>query len=135
MKIILCLAYSSFTKQTLTTVKSFIAALKSYEITALHVIDKQLFLATTGYETQLNDDLQRESHDLKELCIEYLGENITYVEEYGILNLEIHNAMAKNDHDLVLLGNHGGHGLAERLLGSTAEYIIRNSKKPVLLIP
>ena len=135
MKIILCLDYSSYTERVLNATKSFISSFRSFEITVLHVIDKQLFFATTGYETQLGDDLQRESNELKVLCLQYLGPNVKYIETYGIPNAEIDMAIAENDHDLLITGNHGRHGLGERLLGGTAEHLLKQSKKPILMIP
>ena len=135
MKILLCLDYSSFTKEVLATAKSFVESLKTAELSVLHVIDKQLFFATTGYETQLSEDLQRESEELKRLCVQYLGLNVKYIEEYGIPNLEIDETIEQTEYDLLIIGNHGRHGLGERLLGSTAEHLLRHSKKPVLIIP
>jgi nucleotide-binding universal stress UspA family protein len=134
MKIILCIDYSSFTEKMLNTVKYFVASIKEPEITVLHIIDQQLFYGTTGYEVQLNEDLQRESKELKELCILNLGPNVNYMEEYGIPNLKINEVM-QTDHDLLIIGSHGRHGLRERLVGSTAEHVLRNSKKPVLVVP
>ena len=135
MKIILCLDYSSFTEKALYTTKLFVESFKSADLSVLHVIDKQLFFATTGYETQLGADLERESKALKELCVQYLGANVKYIEEYGIPNLEIDRVIEQNEYDLLIIGNHGRHGLGERLLGSTAEHLLRHSKKPVLIIP
>ena len=135
MKIFICLDYSSFTEQVLNTAKSFVESLKAADITVLHVIDEQLFFATTGYEVQLGEDLQSESKKLKELCIQYLGADVKYIEEYGIPQLKIDEVLKEMDYDLLIAGSHSRHGLGERLVGSTAEHLLRNSKKPVLIIP
>ena len=135
MKIFICLDYSSFTEKVLNTTKSFVESLKAADITVLHVIDEQLFFATTGYEVQLGEDLQNESKKLKELCIQYLGAGVKYIEEYGIPRLKIDEVLKEIDYDLLIAGSHSRHGLGERLVGSTAEHLLRNSKKPVLIIP
>ncbi len=135
MKIIICLDYSSFTERVLSTTKSFIDSLNSAEITVLHIIDEQLFYATTGYEIQLGENLESESDELKELCIQYLGADVNYIVEYGIPKLKIDEMIAQINYDLLIAGSHSRHGLGERLVGSFAEHILRNCKKPVLIIP
>lgn len=135
MKIILCLDYSSFTEQVLGTVKTFIDSLNNAEITVLHIIDEQLFFATTGYEVTLGETLENESQELKELCIEYLGEEINFQEECGIPKLKVEEVLAEAEFDLLIAGSHSRHGLAGRLLGSFAEHLVRISNKPVLIIP
>lgn len=37
--------------------------------------------------------------------------------------------------DLIILGTHGRKGLSHFLIGSVAEKVIRNSQKPVLIVP
>lgn len=37
--------------------------------------------------------------------------------------------------DLIVLGTHGRKGLMHLLLGSSAEYIVRHSKVPVMVVP
>ena len=135
MKIIICLDYSSLTEEVLNTTKSFINSLNSAEITVLHVIDEQLFYATTGYEIQLGEDLESESKKLEELCIQYLGADVNYMVEYGIPKLKIDEMLMQINYDLLIVGRHSRHGLGDRLVGSFAEHILRNSIKPVLIIP
>ena len=134
MKILICLDYSSFTESVLEHIKKFVQELNAASITVFHVIDEQLFYATTGYEVALNEEMQNESKLLKELCVQYLGSSMQYIEEYGIPKLEIDAAIKHAKHDLIIAGSHSRHGLGERLVGSIAEHILRNSKTPVLII-
>jgi len=120
MNIVLCLDNSSFTEKVLTIVKSFVDSLKASEITVLHIIDEQLFYPTTGYEVTLDETLRNESVQLKELCIEYLGASVKYVEECGVPKLKIDEMLGQVAHDLVIAGSHSSHGLGERIMGSFA---------------
>ena len=135
MNIILCLDYSSFTERVLEAVTSFTSSVKDVKMTVFHVIDERMFYATTGYEVQLGEDLHSESNELKELCIKYFGVGVNYVEEFGIPVLKIGEMMEETAHDLLIVGSHSRHGLGDRLLGSTAEQVLRESNKPVLIIP
>lgn len=135
MKILLCLDYSSFTETILDTTKSITRAIKDVQITVLHIIDEMLFTAGTGYETQLGEQLDSESMELKKLCEQSFGKEVNYIEEYGIPRLKIEELLREIDYDLLIIGSHSRHGLGERLMGSMAEHILRNSTKPVLIIP
>jgi len=44
------------------------------------------------------------------------------------------DAALELDCQLIVMGTHGRSGLAHLLLGSTAEYVVRNSKVPVLAV-
>lgn len=37
--------------------------------------------------------------------------------------------------DIIVMGSHGHRGITEALIGSTARKVLRNSKKPVLVVP
>jgi nucleotide-binding universal stress UspA family protein len=41
---------------------------------------------------------------------------------------------AAKTHDLIVMGTHGRGGLERVLLGSTTEFVVRNAKKPTLVI-
>ena len=135
MKIVICLDYSSFTERVLTTAQNFINGLKTADISIVHVIDESLFYATSGFDVQLGDGLNKESQELHELSKKHLGENIKYIEECGIPKLKIDELLEQLDYDILLVGSHSQSELEERLLGSMAEHLLRNSNKPVLIIP
>ena len=135
MKIVICLDYSSFTEEVLSTVRTFVDTLISAEITVIHVIDEQLFYPTTGFEVQLGEDMESESKKLESLCIEHLGNNISYLVEYGIPVLKIDDMLSQIDYDLLVAGSHSRHGLGARLVGSFTEHLLRNTSKPLLIIP
>jgi len=135
MKIVTCLDYSSFTEEVLTTIKSFISSISNPQITVLHIIDQQLFYPVTGYEIPLGEDIEKNSAELQELCIKYLGNSINYIAAYGIPALKADEMLAGMDYDLLIAGSHSRHDLGSRLVGSFAEHLLRNSTKPILIIP
>ncbi len=134
MKLLICLDYSSFTDKILEFTKSLVAALKTAEITVLHIVDETLFFSTTGFEVQLGEMLNSESKELKEKCIQSLGKDTKYIEEYGIPKQVADEMLEQLDYDLLLVGSHGRTGIGSRLMGGFAEHVMRNSKKPVLFI-
>ncbi len=134
MRIILCLDYSPFTEKVLAAMQGILQALKSYEISVIHVIDETLFSAGAGYEMQMNEDLKSDSKQLKKLSIQYLGEKVNYIEEYGIPRQKIDELLAASNYDILAVGSHSRSILGTRLLGGVAEHLLRNSPKPVLVI-
>ncbi len=135
MKIVICLDYNSFTEQLLGTVKNIVDNMKSAEIKVIHIIDLSLFYGTSGFDEELIKDLEDNSNTLKGLCIQYLGDKITYIKESGLPALKIGEMLDSSPYDLLMVGTHGKKLLGERLMGSMAERLLHSSKKPVLIIP
>lgn len=133
MKLLIFLDYSSYTGNILSAVKNFVNSLKSADITVIHIIDERLFLLTTGAETQVSESLEIECTELEQMCYDYLGK-IRFLKKYGIPKSEIEYAMSIITYDMIIAGSHSRHGL-ERLVGSSAEGILRHATKPVLIIP
>ena len=134
MKLLICLDYSSITDKILEFTKTLAAALKTAEITVLHIVDETLFFSTTGFEIQLGEMLNSESIELKEKCMRSLGAGTKYIEEYGIPKLVADEMLEELDYDLLLVGSHGRNGIGGRLMGGFAEHVMSHSKKPVLFI-
>ncbi len=135
MRIVLCLDYSTFTEKVLASMQELVDSLKKCEVTIIHVIDETLFTGGTGFEIQLNEDLKKDSTDLKRLASQYLGNNINYVEEYGLPRLKIDAILANTEYDLLAIGSHSKSILGTRRLGGVAEHLLLGSNVPVLVIP
>lgn len=135
MHIVLCLDYSPFTKNVLNTMQMLVESLKEAKVTVIHIIDETLFSAGTGEEQQLNEDLKRDSDDLKQLASKYLGDKINYVEAYGIPRQKIDEILSGISYDILAVGSHSRSFTGARMLGSLAEHLLRNSTKPVFVIP
>jgi nucleotide-binding universal stress UspA family protein len=135
MKILICLDNSSVTEKILAFSKKLASELKSPEITVLHIIDETLFFSTTGVEVALGETLAAESNELKKMCEKYLGKKASYMEVYGMPRLKIEEMLVQVEHDMLVVGSYGRHGLAGRLLGGFAQHVLGVSKKPVIFIP
>jgi nucleotide-binding universal stress UspA family protein len=53
---------------------------------------------------------------------------------FGVVAIELVNAIEKQHADLVVMGTHGRTGMSHLLLGSVAERIVRGSAAPVLTV-
>lgn len=62
------------------------------------------------------------------------GEVFRFTPE-GIPKEEIITTSLQWNADLIVMGTHGRTGLAHMLMGSTAEYVIRHSTRPVMIVP
>jgi nucleotide-binding universal stress UspA family protein len=72
---------------------------------------------------------------LDQLAAEYNGADLVKLMPEGHPREEILKAAEVWDADLIVIGTHGRSGLMRLLLGSTAEYIVRHSKIPVMVVP
>jgi nucleotide-binding universal stress UspA family protein len=83
------------------------------------------------------------TEELKDLAQEYLekskrhlgDETIQTVVEKGDFGESILNTAAKVKADLIVMGTHSRRGLEKILMGSVAEYVLRRTSIPVLIIP
>ncbi len=135
MKLLICLEYASATIRIIAAIKTFSSQLTTVEITVLHIIDEQQFYATTGYESEIGKNAVAESNLLKEMCMKILGADINYIVEYGIPGLKADEMIAEIEHDLLIVGRHNRNVISELFLGSFAAHLVKQSRKPVLLIP
>lgn len=79
---------------------------------------------------QALENLNRIKKELKTAGIEA----ITTFRRQGDSGKEIVKLVEEKEIDLVLMATHGRSGLGRILLGSVADYVVRNAKCPVLLV-
>lgn len=115
--------------------QTFIKEIRNPEITVIHIINLALFNGGTGFEPQLDEDLEKDSSELKTLAMQFLGEDIRYIEDHGIPRQKIDELLARIDYDLLVIGNHSKNLLGNPRLGMVATHLLLNSTKPVLIIP
>lgn len=72
---------------------------------------------------------------LDELATMYNGETILKFMPEGLPKRDILKTAYIWGADLLVMGTHGRTGLLHLLVGSVAEYIIRHSKIPVMVVP
>ncbi len=75
---------------------------------------------------------------------EILSKALSYIQPYNInyetiiksgnAEKELTGIMTQDAYDLLIMGSHGHSRIVEMVLGSTAEYVIRNTAKPVIVV-
>lgn len=133
----LCLDYSPFTEKVLAAMQTLIQSFKDCQVSVIHIIDETAFVAGTGFEPQLSEDLKRDGEQLKKIAQKYLGNSIHFIEEYGVPRQKIDEILSDSEYDLLAIGSHSKNilGVGVRVLGSVAEHLLRNSEVPVFVIP
>lgn len=76
----------------------------------------------------------REYLDSKAASLKHMGIDAKCVVLVGNAGEEIVNYANKNKVDLIAIATHGRSGIKRMLFGSVTEYVIKNSKIPILLI-
>ncbi len=71
---------------------------------------------------------------ITEAMTKYPYEKITRIEEEGIAKEAINTIAKEHKADLIVMGTHGRTGLRHLFMGSVAEYVIRHSKIPVMVV-
>jgi nucleotide-binding universal stress UspA family protein len=136
MKVIICLDYSAHTEKVLNATKLILGenAAKA-TIIVVHVIDTSILAAGIGNEEQVLEGLLENSRLVKNKALEILGDDMHYVEEYGTPRIKIDEALDGVNYDLLITGTKGKDVLERTLLGSTAEHLLHNTGKPILIVP
>jgi len=105
----------------------------------LYVIDtaKSIGEVDAGItHTDLLSALKQEAgRTLDELSGKYSTHTIERIVPEGHPRDEILACAERWDADLLVIGTHGRTGLLHLVMGSTAEYIVRHSKVPVMVVP
>jgi nucleotide-binding universal stress UspA family protein len=111
------------------------------EVVVLHVIDirhlhipviyaiKELSAFEERYTRQAEEDANAIAETLQDL-----GITSRVRIEKGIPFKEILRVEDEEDVSLIVIGSHGKSNVAEMLLGSVSEQVIRKAKKPVLVV-
>ena len=115
-----------------------INALKPKEVTILHVIDEDPFDIYEELTVGIDYDVEKvKNHLINEA--KRKAEKIA--KEIGNAKIEvvigepwIEIVKRSENYDLIVLGAFGSGGILERLLGSTAEAVLRHSKCSVLVV-
>lgn len=73
--------------------------------------------------------------ELEEIKVQYPETNIKIVVFVGEPKKSIIERAIEIKASIIVIGTHGRTGLSHMLMGSTAEYVIRHSPIPILVIP
>ena len=76
-------------------------------------------------------------NEFKDLIKNFKGEDIkiNIVLHEGKASTEIINISNKVKPDIIIMGSNGKDSIGDYLLGTTTDYVVDNSKYPVLVIP
>jgi len=112
------------------------------EVVLLHVIDHRRFEVLAAHDSAMRaKDIEQkmEKEALREMNavaeeLQKQGLSVSVRVEKGVPLCEILDVADKEDVDAIVVGSHGTSNVAEMLLGSVSEKVIRKSKKPVLVV-
>jgi nucleotide-binding universal stress UspA family protein len=107
------------------------------------VIDRSQEIIPTDLEVkpiQTGSFLQEQARkNIRQIMEKYIAKSMEgHVHEVfteGLPREEILLKLKEWDAEVLVVGTHGRKGLAHLLLGSTAEYLVRHAKVPVLVVP
>ena len=131
-KILVCLDGSSFSEQALRYASEEATA-TGKKLVLLHVADTATFLPepdqVAAEKAKAKTYLNKKVKPLKEMGID--TECVVIVGNPGVTIVDY---AEKSGIDLIAIATHGRGGLTRMIFGSVAEYVLRNSKLPILLI-
>lgn len=80
--------------------------------------------------------LKKEAEEtLDQLAAMYNGKDLVKLMPEGHPKEDILKTAETWEADMIVMGTHGRSGLMHLLMGSTAEYILRHAKVPVIVVP
>lgn len=132
--------FSDVSKKALNFIKQLKDA-GTKEVVVLHVIDRKNLDTLAAYtttaspniEVELEESIREEMYSIQHE-LEKAGLMVKTKIEKGIPSIEILNAEEEENVSVIVIGSHGKSNIAEMLLGSVSEKVIRKAKKPVLVV-
>ncbi|MGP8216859.1 MAG: universal stress protein [Bacteroidia bacterium] len=112
----------------------------SASVLILCVIDMTNAINSTAVSGIIDSEMIKEFHEEAEKVVSEItgknpSENVKTMTVEGIPQYEIRNVARSKKADLIIMGTHGRTGLRHLLMGSVAEFVIRHSTIPVLVVP
>lgn len=108
-----------------------LASSLSSQLLLLHVSDREPSYTVAGQQPTEDTELHKQLEDVRPSAPSISVERVLHSGVPG----EVICWLAENRHcDLIVMGTHGRQGLMHLLLGSVAEYVMRNARCPVLTV-
>ena len=103
-------------------------------LSTLPTPDEQFYEEIRNEGKQIIENFKQDLEDVqcKGIC---KNTNLKTIMTEGKPSNEIVNVLDKENIDLVVMGASGRHGLDRFVIGSVTERVVRNAKKPVMVIP
>lgn len=103
----------------------------SSHLLLLHVSDREPSYTVAGQQPAEDAELHKQLEHVRPSSSSIVVERVLHSGAPG----EVICWLAENRHcDLIVMGTHGRQGLMHLLLGSVAEYVMRNARCPVLTV-
>jgi nucleotide-binding universal stress UspA family protein len=116
-----------------------LAQKKGAEILLLHIIQPQMGSVTQmGYVVDINLALLEEGQKALEALSKSLAEegySVASLCKQGFISDEINRVIEEEKVDYIVMGSHGASGILEKLVGSTAAYVMEHASCPSFIIP
>jgi nucleotide-binding universal stress UspA family protein len=103
-------------------------------LSTLPTPDESFYEEIRNEGKQIIDNFKQELEDVqcKGMC---KNTNLKTLIKEGKPSIEIVNTLDEEDIDLIVMGASGRHGLDRFVIGSVTERVVRNARKPVMVIP
>jgi nucleotide-binding universal stress UspA family protein len=98
-------------------------------------LQSQIALVPTQWDEIYTAQKEYALKELQKIKADYNYLDITLYVEVGNAKYDILDKAEKEEAKYIVLGTHGRTGLSHIVIGSTAEYIVRHSTVPVLVVP
>jgi nucleotide-binding universal stress UspA family protein len=98
-------------------------------------LQSQMALIPTQWDEIYNAQKERALNELKKIKAKHADIQIELIVQVGNPKFDIIENAKQVKANYIVLGTHGRTGLSHTIMGSTAEYVIRHSKVPVLVVP
>jgi nucleotide-binding universal stress UspA family protein len=132
-----------FSPVALNAVKTAVAicARQSASLTIIHVVDNSVAFLLP--EACANGTILPEMVEYAEINLAKLARNIGLSHNLAVATIVVTGNPAdqillysdRKDIDLIIIGAHGSSGIRERVIGSNAHRLIKNSTCPVVMVP
>jgi nucleotide-binding universal stress UspA family protein len=98
-------------------------------------LQSQIALVPTQWDDIYTAQKEYALKELQKIKADYNYLDITLYVEVGNAKYDIVDKAEKDEATYIVVGTHGRTGLSHIVIGSTAEYIVRHSVIPVLVVP
>ncbi len=98
-------------------------------------LQSQMALVPTQWDEIYTAQKDYALKELQKIKADYNYLDITLYVEVGNAKYDIIDKAEKEEATYIVVGTHGRTGLSHMVIGSTAEYIVRHSFIPVLVVP
>ena len=102
----------------------------------LSVVDMTSMVDNAAVGAIIDKDVFEEETDklLEKTMKKFPYDKMAKISEEGIAKEAINSIAEKHKVDLIVMGTHGRKGLNHLFMGSVAEYVVRHSKIPVMVV-